>query len=341
MLDRVIASRAAGERAGLQKASPAECSNGYNDISAGRDQTELACSHGDCDYDGHGAHNPYSINDVLVNCQARDAAANAEALAFLALTDCSYADDAANAAANAAAIAGTGGTSGAAWAQGAEFYCANLGHPNACAHNAYLEATLARALLEEGAAHENTCFTCCITLAAPTGLFASATNASTIRLTWQDPNSKETHTKIERNTNATGWAEIASVGVNIKSYTDSAGASTGGHRYRVRAFSSTCNLYSAYSAQALVPKAPTNLTGTRGTGAQYILNWRDLSGAINEEKFEVQRKVGTGSWGTLKKVAADQETYTATLVAGVNRFRVRAITSTGESWFTNEVSYTY
>jgi hypothetical protein len=336
--DRLPGARAASGAAMVQAAtSPAACSDAYDSISAGKLYTEFACSDGACDYAGHADHNNYSVNDYLTNCQARDSAANAESLAQLALNDCTYADDAANAAASAASIAG----SGAAWADLSQRRCSSLGHFNTCAANAFSEASYASGLLNQGSQQETACFACCFILAAPTNLFASATSATSIKLTWKDTNSKETNTKIERNTNATGWIEVYSVGADVTSKVDSGAASTDGHRYRVRAFNSNCSIYSPYSAQALVPKAPTDLTGTRGTGAKFILNWRDRSGAINEEHFEIQRKVGTGSWATLATVAADVTTYTATLVTGVNRFRVRALTSTGESWFTNEVSYTY
>lgn len=338
-LDRLIGSQRAGKLTPVtEAASPPACSDGYDSISTGRAFTEFACSDGACDYSGHRDHNPYSYNDYYYNCSARNIAADAEYLAYLALSDCNYADDAANYAAAAASAA----WDGAGWAQVSEDYCWGLGHPNPCASNAIGDASNAYLLLNQGANQETACFACCITLSAPTGLHATATSATNIRLTWQDTNSKETNTKIERSTNAAAWEEIASVGANDTDHVDTAAASTGGHKYKVRTFNSTCNIYSPYSALALVPKAPIDLTGTKGTGAQFILRWQDKSLGINEQGFEIQRRVGTGSWEkSFKKVGADVETTTVTLVTGVNRFRVRAYTSTGETWFTNVVSYTY
>ena len=78
-------------------------------------------------------------------------------------------------------------------------------------------------------------------LAKPTSASASALSSSRIDLTWLDNSSSESGYKIERKTTATGtYAQIALVGANAKSYSDTTGlVANTRYYYRVRATNGT------------------------------------------------------------------------------------------------------
>jgi hypothetical protein len=134
-----------------------------------------------------------------------------------------------------------------------------------------------------------------------------------------------------------GYVPIAEKGANATQHVDSSGSKDANNRYRVAAKLSSCGLQGPWSVIAIVPKAPNNLTYVR-TGSTVTLNWNDRSSL--ETNFEIHRKVGTAGWTVLYPgIPANVETKTGVpLGSGSNRFRVLAKTSTGKSWFTNEVT---
>lgn len=83
--------------------------------------------------------------------------------------------------------------------------------------------------------------------AAPSSLVAVAVSRSQINLTWVDNATDETGFSIERclGTKCTNFAQIATVGANIKAYSDTGLSARTTYRYRVRAYNANGN--SAYS----------------------------------------------------------------------------------------------
>jgi predicted secreted protein len=92
--------------------------------------------------------------------------------------------------------------------------------------------------------------------AAPTNLTATAVSKSQINLAWTDNASNETGFKIERckGSTCTNFAQIATVGVNVTTYSNTGLSSNTSYRYRVRAYNAAGN--SAYSniAKATTPR---------------------------------------------------------------------------------------
>jgi hypothetical protein len=74
--------------------------------------------------------------------------------------------------------------------------------------------------------------------AAPDNLTATALKKLKISLNWTDNSSNETGFKIERSTSSAPWAQIATVGTNITTYTDSKLKAGTTYSYRIRSYNS-------------------------------------------------------------------------------------------------------
>jgi|GEM_PF-1817985 len=84
---------------------------------------------------------------------------------------------------------------------------------------------------------------------APIRLAATAVSSAQITLTWQDRSNIESGYRIERKTGIGGaWQEIALVGANVITYSDTAVTPTTAYIYRVRAYGGATN--SGYSNEA-------------------------------------------------------------------------------------------
>jgi len=79
------------------------------------------------------------------------------------------------------------------------------------------------------------------TLAPPSNLAASSTVSRRIDLTWQDNSTGETGFKIERSNNGSKFSQIATVGANVTSYSDTKRRTGKRYYYRVRAYDATTN----------------------------------------------------------------------------------------------------
>ena len=102
-------------------------------------------------------------------------------------------------------------------------------------------------------------------LAAPTALTATAVSSSQISLTWTDNSVTETGYKIEQSpVDNLHYTQIATVGPNVTSYTDTGLSEGTKYYYRVRAYNAIAT--SAYSSEknattlSNIPAAPSGLT---------------------------------------------------------------------------------
>jgi hypothetical protein len=188
--------------------------------------------------------------------------------------------------------------------------------------------------------------------AAPTNLVATATSNNQINLTWTDnattPNN-ESGFKIERcqGSGCTNFAQIATVGENATSYSNSGLASSTTYRYRVVAYNTGGD--SAYSNEASAttaagpsaPAAPSGLTATALSRSVIELVWKDNSS--NESGFKIERKTGSaGSWSQIKKVGSNVTSYKDRNRSANTTYyyRVRAYNSIGDSPYSAEATAT-
>jgi hypothetical protein len=96
---------------------------------------------------------------------------------------------------------------------------------------------------------------------APSSLSASAVSSSQVNLTWRDNSTNETAFKIERSTSTVSWAQIATVGSNVTSYSSTGLSASTTYSYRVRATNTAGD--SAYSNTA----SATTSAALSGTGS--------------------------------------------------------------------------
>ena len=139
-------------------------------------------------------------------------------------------------------------------------------------------------------------------------------SSSQINLTWIDNSASETGYKIERKTTVTGtYAQIAQVGANVQSYSDTNGLDPNTrYYYRVRATNGTID--SGYSNEPfavtfqVTPAPPSGLTITSVLSNRVSLSWTDNSN--NETGFKIQRKTGiTGTYADITTTGANVTAY--------------------------------
>jgi titin len=123
---------------------------------------------------------------------------------------------------------------------------------------------------------------------APSNLIATPISSSQINLTWQDNSSDETGFKIERKAGSGSYSQIATVGANVTSYSNTLLSANTTYYYRVRAYNAAGN--SAYSNEALAttlpppPPAPTlksPASASTVSSRTPRLEWNASSGAVS------------------------------------------------------------
>src|SRR5438034_7400 len=142
-------------------------------------------------------------------------------------------------------------------------------------------------------------------LRAPTSLKASARSAGEIDLSWNDTNSQEMGYLIERSLDsASGFVQIAAVGINAHFYKNFSLGQTTSYYYQVRAFGSTnpasgvTDAFSPYSnifgaatpADMRAPSVPSQLNAWAVACDQINLSWKaSTDGGTGVQAYNVYR----------------------------------------------------
>lgn len=175
---------------------------------------------------------------------------------------------------------------------------------------------------------------------APTKLKAVALSQTQINLTWADSAKNETGFKIERKTGTGNYVQVAAVGANITSYTDSDVTQDTEYFYRVRAYNSGGHSNYSVAANAItlpnLPNPPAGLTAITQSSTQIDLFWADSSN--NETGFSIERKTGlAGTFAEVGTVAANVSGYSNSGLNANSRyfFRVRAYNLGGQSVYSD------
>jgi carboxypeptidase T len=184
----------------------------------------------------------------------------------------------------------------------------------------------------------------------PSNLTATAASTSQINLAWTDTASNETGYKIERCTGAgcSNFAQIATVGANVTSYSNTGLAASTSYSYRVRATNTAGDSDYSNAATAVtqaapaVPAAPTNLVATVISRSQINLAWTDNSS--NETGFRIQRCKGSTctNFTQIASAGANVKSYSNTGLSTntTYRYRVYAYNTAGNSAYSNIVAAT-
>lgn len=174
-------------------------------------------------------------------------------------------------------------------------------------------------------------------LAAPSNLVAAQKSSTSAALTWKDNSSGESLFKIERSTSSSeySFSQIATVGANVTTFTDTGLTPGTKYYYRVRAYEAVAG-NSAYSNVANVtPQAvalPTNVEATALSSTSVKITWQDNSN--NETGFKIYQN------GTLIYTAGENETsYTKTGLTPATwyKYQIEAFNATDSSGKTAEV----
>jgi hypothetical protein len=90
--------------------------------------------------------------------------------------------------------------------------------------------------------------------AAPSGLTATAVSGTRIDLAWVDNSGNETGFRIERSTNGSAYTQIATVGANIRTYSNTGLRRNKTYSYRVLAYNASGNSGYSNTASARTPR---------------------------------------------------------------------------------------
>jgi hypothetical protein len=185
--------------------------------------------------------------------------------------------------------------------------------------------------------------------AAPSNLSATAAGTQ-IDLRWTDNASDEAGFKVERCAGDAcfDYLEIAEIGADATTYSDTGLIPNTTYRYRVRAFSDAGSSLYSNEAEATtpppppppIPIAPTNLTITEVSKVTVSLSWSDNAGG--EDGFNVYRCAGAMCTPTslIATVGPNVQTFTDTGLARrtTYRYHVTAFNAGGESAPSNQVT---
>ena len=106
------------------------------------------------------------------------------------------------------------------------------------------------------------------TVASLSALTANASSSSQIDLSWTDNSALETGFKIERKTGVAGtFAQVATVGANATTYSNTGLSGSTTYYYRVRAYNASANSSYSAIASAATSAAPAAASGGGGGGS--------------------------------------------------------------------------
>jgi len=180
---------------------------------------------------------------------------------------------------------------------------------------------------------------------APNNLTVAAVSQSQINLAWADNANNESGFKIERKIGAAGvYTQIATIGANLTSYSNTGLNANTVYFYRVCAYNA--GGHSAYSNEASAatlphpPAPPGNLTAAAVSNNKINLAWAD--NANNEQGFTIERQTGAEAYVAIATVPANVTNFAdMDLSANTEYFyRVRADNAGGHSNYSNAASAT-
>lgn len=160
---------------------------------------------------------------------------------------------------------------------------------------------------------------------APSSAANTRKSDTTNTVTWKNNTSGEapySQVRIERSIDGGAFAQIASVGGSVTTYTDSNCSSNHSYRYRVRAYNESG--YSGYSTTGTTyntPSAPGKPTGSRTGDTSVTLTIPNP--ALTATATEIQRSRDGSSWTTIATTSGKATSYGDNPGGGTFYYRAR------------------
>jgi hypothetical protein len=144
----------------------------------------------------------------------------------------------------------------------------------------------------------------------PSDLAATGVTQQQIDLIWVDNSANENGFEIKRSLDGSEYAVIASVGIDVTSFSDTGLSPNTTYSYKVCAFnevgSSCSDVVTAKTLISLPP--PSNLAAAPISESQIDLAWSDNSD--NEDGFRIHRVLDSNNgWGLVAEIGADSSIY--------------------------------
>ena len=180
-------------------------------------------------------------------------------------------------------------------------------------------------------------------LKKPTGLTATPLSSTSIKLTWDTPDTNATNITISYSTNGSTYTAIGSLALPRTEASVTGLLPNTQYWFKIKV---TRDLNeSALSDPATTktmpagapPAAPSELNGTTLSCNRVELAWTDNSD--NENGFKIERKEGLGSYSEIATVMSNTTTFTDSSVSAEKTYsyRIRAYNSFGNSSYSNEL----
>jgi titin len=178
---------------------------------------------------------------------------------------------------------------------------------------------------------------------APSNLAATPLGPDRIQLTWIDNSTDEQFFRVERSVDGVNFSQVATLGANATSWTNSNLVPATTYFYRMRAQAG--GAYSGFSNTAVAetdspPAAPSGLAVTVINGNTLRIGWTD--NATNEQYYRIERSTDGINFAQAAIVVANSTTWTNYgLLSGTKYYyRVRASVGSAYSGYSEVASAT-
>lgn len=144
-------------------------------------------------------------------------------------------------------------------------------------------------------------------LPEPTNVSPTVSNGDDIDLSWTDNSNNENGFDILREYDNNGYSQIASVGANVTSYSDTGLLDGEQYSYKIRVFSDHATSTSTAGSATTTLPAPSGISATADSSDQITVSWTDNSD--NTSSFILYRGTSSGSLSQLTTLSSNTTSY--------------------------------